>query len=139
MTLWGCAKIRGQVRVRSHLSGVKYSFSVLEYGSTGQPSKQSEWRPNQLMIQRMVSALIVFFEIILLSLASSARAKRPALSLEQRLDRLVLDAYPSPTEPGAAVLVMVDGKPVLRKGYGMADVRRSNGLVLYFTLNQYTA
>jgi CubicO group peptidase (beta-lactamase class C family) len=72
----------------------------------------------------MVSAAIVLVEIISLSLVSSARAKEPALLLEQRLDRLVLDCYPSATEPGTAVLVMVDGKPVLRKGYGMADVKK---------------
>lgn len=76
------------------------------------------------MIKRIVSAAIVLVQIISLSLVSSARAEGPALLLEQRLDRLVLDAYPSATEPGAAVLVMVDGKPVLRKGYGMADVKK---------------
>lgn len=76
------------------------------------------------MIQRMVSAAIVLVEIIFLSLVSSARAGEPGLPLEQRLDRLVLDRFPSATEPGAAVLVMVDGKPALRKGYGMADVEK---------------
>src|SRR5438874_7364362 len=78
------------------------------------------------MIQRMGLAAIVLVEIISLSLVSSARARaqESALSLQQRLDRLVLDNYPSPTEPRAAVLVMVDGKPVLRKGYGMADVQK---------------
>ena len=76
------------------------------------------------MLQRMVSAAIVLVQIISMSLVSSARAEEPPLLLEQRLDRLVLDAYPSATEPGAAVLVMVDGKPVLRKGYGMADVKK---------------
>ena len=76
------------------------------------------------MNQRMVSAAIVLVEIFSLSHVSSARADQPALSLERRLDRLVLDRYPSPTEPGAAVLVMVAGKPVLRKGYGMADLEK---------------
>ena len=76
------------------------------------------------MTQRVVSAAIVLVEIIFLSLVSSARAEEPAFSLEQRLDRLVLDCYPSATEPGAAVLVMVDGEPVLRKGYGMADLKK---------------
>lgn len=76
------------------------------------------------MIQRVVLAAIVLVEISSLSLVPSARAEEPALSLEQRLDRLVLDYYPSATEPGTAVLVMVDGQPVLRKGYGMADVEK---------------
>lgn len=76
------------------------------------------------MNQRMVSASIVLVQIIFLSLVSSARAQEPALSLERRLDRLVLDYYPSATEPGAAVLVMIDGKTALRKGYGLADVEK---------------
>ena len=75
------------------------------------------------MIPRIVSVAIVV-EIISLFLVSSASAQEPALSLEQRLDRLVVDYYPLATEPGTAVLVMVDGKPVLRKGYGMADVEK---------------
>ncbi len=76
------------------------------------------------MIQRLVSAAIVLVPVISLSLLPTARAEEPALSLGQRLDRLVLDYYPSATEPGAAVLVMLDGKPVLRKGYGMADLEK---------------
>jgi len=75
------------------------------------------------MMQRMVSAAIVFVEMISLPHVSSTRAEGPAVALEQRLDRLVLDYYPS-TGPGTAVLVMVDGKPVLRKGYGMADMEK---------------
>jgi D-alanyl-D-alanine carboxypeptidase len=76
------------------------------------------------MIQRMISAAIVLVQLVSLSFVASARAQEPALSLERRLDRLVLDYYPSAKEPGTAVLVMVDGKPVLRKGYGLADVER---------------
>lgn len=75
------------------------------------------------MNQRRITADIALVGVIYLSLVSSARAAEPALSLEQRLDRLVLDFYPSANEPGAAVLVMVDGKAVLRKGYGLADVK----------------
>lgn len=76
------------------------------------------------MIQRMALAAIVLVEITFLALVSPARADEPALSLEQRLDRLVLDYYPSSSEPGTAVLVMIDREPVLRKGYGMADLER---------------
>lgn len=71
-----------------------------------------------------MAAAIVFFELVFLSLISPVRADQPALPLEQRLDRLVLEAYPSETEPGAAVLVAVDGRPLLRKGYGMADLEK---------------
>lgn len=76
------------------------------------------------MVQRMVLAAIVFAVIVSQSLVSSALAKPPAPPLRDRLDRLVLDYYPSDKEPGAAVLVMVDDKPVLRKGYGMADLEK---------------
>ncbi len=37
------------------------------------------------------------------------------------IDRMFAEAYPS-TGPGAAVLVVQDGKTVLRKGYGMAEL-----------------
>jgi CubicO group peptidase (beta-lactamase class C family) len=54
-------------------------------------------------------------------LSYPAIADPPAGSLEQRLNQHVLDWYPSDAEPGAAVLVTVDGRPVLKKGYGLAD------------------
>jgi CubicO group peptidase (beta-lactamase class C family) len=72
----------------------------------------------------MFSATIVLVQILYPALVSSTRAEEPTLLLGQRLDRLVLDYYPSATEPGTAVLVMVDGKPILRKGYGMAHVEK---------------
>jgi CubicO group peptidase (beta-lactamase class C family) len=76
------------------------------------------------MIQRMILAAIVLGEIVSLSFVSPARAKDPPSSLEKRLNRLVLDYYQSENGPGTAVLVMVDGRPVLRKGYGMADIEK---------------
>ena len=56
-----------------------------------------------------------------ISIVAPARAEAPA-KLEERLDAIVKEAYPNEDEPGAAVIVVVDGKPVLRKGYGLADV-----------------
>jgi CubicO group peptidase (beta-lactamase class C family) len=41
-----------------------------------------------------------------------------------RLDALFRTAYP-PSGPGAAVLVVQDGRPVLREGYGLANVELS--------------
>src|SRR5262252_10489553 len=38
-----------------------------------------------------------------------------------RIDRMFAEAYPA-SGPGAAVLVVQDGRPVLRKGYGMAEL-----------------
>ena len=74
------------------------------------------------MKQRSVS----FASLILALLPSMftgapARADAPAKSLEERLDAIVKDTYANEDEPGAAVIVVVDGKPVLRKGYGVAD------------------
>ncbi len=61
--------------------------------------------------------------IVMVASQSSARAEPPNLTLEQRLDARVTDVYPAQNEPGLAVLVMVDGKPALRKGYGIADMK----------------
>lgn len=67
--------------------------------------------------------------LVLVGFAPTARAgssdAAADLSLEQRLDALARGHYSNPNAPGAAVLVMVDGKPVLRKGYGVADVEKA--------------
>jgi D-alanyl-D-alanine carboxypeptidase len=44
--------------------------------------------------------------------------------LAGRLDRIFAEAYPA-TGPGAAVIVVRDGKTVLRKGYGLVNVELS--------------
>src|SRR5260370_42244809 len=65
--------------------------------------------------------------VLILSLAAAAAALAgPERSgdLAARLDRVFAEAYPA-TGPGAAVLVVQDGKPVLRKGYGLANVELS--------------
>lgn len=45
----------------------------------------------------------------------------PAQSLAQSLDAIVASHF-QPNLPGVAALVLKDGKPLLRKGYGMANV-----------------
>ena len=75
------------------------------------------------MKQRIFSVTSSVFVILLLLCASPpARADAPTKSLEDRLDAIVKETYANENEPGAAVLVVVDGKPVLRKGYGVADM-----------------
>ncbi|MEA2558930.1 MAG: hypothetical protein QOH06_434 [Acidobacteriota bacterium] len=60
-------------------------------------------------------------------LAILALAVLPACSLAQEVDlatyadKLLTEAYPA-GEPGAAALVVKDGKTVLRKGYGLANL-----------------
>jgi len=50
----------------------------------------------------------------------AASAAQAAQSLEARLDATVGANY-KPTEPGATVIVVKDGKTLLRKAYGIAD------------------
>src|ERR1700737_2338703 len=64
---------------------------------------------------------------LILSLAAAAAAlAAPERSddLAARLDRIFVETYPA-TGPGAAVIVVQDGKPILRKGYGLANVELS--------------
>lgn len=66
--------------------------------------------------------------LVSVSVIAPARAQAPAEPLETRLDDIVKHAYPNDDEPGAAVLVAVDGNPVLRKGYGLADTETGRAI-----------
>jgi D-alanyl-D-alanine carboxypeptidase len=59
--------------------------------------------------------------IALLLLLFQTVAVAQQVATEAQLDAVVA-SYFKADEPGAAVLVMRDGKPLLRKGYGLADV-----------------
>lgn len=48
-------------------------------------------------------------------------AAKPQATLESRIDSVMAPVFKTGT-PGAAVLVMKDGKPLLRKAYGTADL-----------------
>ncbi len=50
----------------------------------------------------------------------AAKAAQSSQAVEARLDALVSASY-KPTAPGATVIVVKDGKTLLRKGYGLAD------------------
>lgn len=58
--------------------------------------------------------------LLCLPLAVMAAPNDPP-SLEQSLDAMIASRF-RPELPGVAALVIKDGKPVLRKGYGMANV-----------------
>lgn len=64
---------------------------------------------------------LAILALTLSTAAVSAGSAAPAPDLASYADRLLSEAYPA-TGPGAAVLVMQNGKPVLRKGYGLANV-----------------
>jgi D-alanyl-D-alanine carboxypeptidase len=71
------------------------------------------------MRKSILAALFLF-----LSTAAAPAGPEQSADLAARLDRIFAEAYPA-TGPGAAVIVVRDGKPILRKGYGLANVELS--------------
>lgn len=67
----------------------------------------------QILVRSLVTALVVTLAL------SSCRAQKESLSGE--IDALLSKAF-VPNEPGAAVIVVKDGKVLFRKGYGLADL-----------------
>jgi CubicO group peptidase (beta-lactamase class C family) len=59
--------------------------------------------------------------LLLLAVIFTASQTRPAADLSQRVDEL-FKQWQSKETPGAAVLVMLDGKVVHSRGYGMANL-----------------
>jgi len=72
------------------------------------------------MRKSLLTALILSLAAARAGLAGPGRSD----DLAARLDRIFAEAYPA-TGPGAAVIVVRDGKPILRKGYGLANVELS--------------
>jgi CubicO group peptidase (beta-lactamase class C family) len=68
---------------------------------------------------RRLALLAVF--ALCLAVSIPAHAATPGSDLAAYADHLLAAAYP-PDQPGAAALVIKDGKVVLRKGYGLANV-----------------
>jgi CubicO group peptidase (beta-lactamase class C family) len=73
------------------------------------------------MILRSSGVRLSCAAALFLSLAVSARAATPASDLATYADQVLSAAYPA-DQPGAAAIVIQDGKVVLRKGYGMANL-----------------
>src|SRR5712692_3519810 len=67
-------------------------------------------------IGRVIGGFVVL--MALLSLSSAAPAQVSAAAIDSLFARFV-----SAHDPGCAVLVIRDGQPVFRKGYGVADLR----------------
>lgn len=59
--------------------------------------------------------------LILLTVQAAAQTAAQDGQAVREMDELLSKAYP-PDEPGAAAIVVKDGRTLLRKGYGMADV-----------------
>lgn len=69
-------------------------------------------------MRRMIKPWVIALYLPMLALAAP---DVPAPSLTQALDRIVASHH-APDMPGVAALVLQHGKPVLRKGYGMANL-----------------
>lgn len=65
--------------------------------------------------------MMIFLRLLPVVLFISCSLSLPAQSLEAQIDELMQEAYPA-GEPGAAIIITKNGKPLLRKGYGMADL-----------------
>ena len=72
----------------------------------------SKLRPALLVL---LAALTVFVP------PGEARAAGPDEALAAKIDALMSGVY-KPGQPGAAILVQKDGRTVIRKGYGMAEI-----------------
>jgi CubicO group peptidase (beta-lactamase class C family) len=70
----------------------------------------------------MVVLLTLGWLLVAQTTAQTTAPRTAPSDLAARLDAIVLDQQPNADEPGLAVLVVVDGRPVLRKGYGLANV-----------------
>lgn len=70
--------------------------------------------------RRLPGAPVVLF-LLLLALQPAALAQTSEAEVTKALDELVSKTYPA-DEPGASVIVVRDGRTLLRKGYGMADM-----------------
>jgi CubicO group peptidase (beta-lactamase class C family) len=75
------------------------------------------------MIGRRKNILAVLFLSLSTAAAALAGPERSD-DLAARLDRIFAEAYPV-TGPGAAVIVVQDGKSILRRGYGLANIELS--------------
>ena len=74
--------------------------------------KPAQSRTRKLLLSLPAVSILLVFSVV--AAAQDAQAVRA-------MDELLSKRYP-PNEPGAAVIVVKDGKNVLRKGYGMADL-----------------
>lgn len=65
---------------------------------------------------------LVVFLLALAPMPAMAQTTQPDdKALAQQLDKLLVAQFPADA-PGAAVIVLRDGKPILRKGYGLANL-----------------
>jgi D-alanyl-D-alanine carboxypeptidase len=80
---------------------------------------------------RLTPICIATLLLIQAPLSFSSEPAKPAVigqqAISQQLDAMVA-SYFKANEPGATVIVLKDGKPLLRKAYGMASVAEKRGM-----------
>lgn len=72
-------------------------------------------------INAMMSLPIITLLIMLPMLAKANSIMKNDKDLAAQIDQMLADTFKA-NEPGAAVIVLRDGKPILRKGYGLANL-----------------
>ena len=66
-------------------------------------------------------AAVLLLQLPVTAAQAQAAASTEELALATRIDAIVAPYY-SPSGPGATLIVVKDGKTILRKAYGLADV-----------------
>lgn len=89
-------------------------------------------RPASRRILRLLPATArhALLALLLPALAACSTTPDARMPTSQTLDRIdtLMAAYAEPRGPGAALLVVHDGVPVVRKGYGLADLERGTAV-----------
>lgn len=75
------------------------------------------------MKPRLRSAGPVGLAALVLAFSLAAAPSRAAVPVSEDIDRFLSQVYPA-VEPGASVIVVQDGRTLLRKGYGMANLEQ---------------
>lgn len=66
---------------------------------------------------------IIAWSLIAVSITINAQSKRTSMEFNKQVDSLFSSIYQKVDEPGAAVLIMKNGKKVFERCYGIADIR----------------
>src|ERR1700741_1985947 len=83
-------------------------------GRTPDRTRHTHWHPRRLLMRRVIAATAALLVFLTLSRPIMAREA----PLFEKLDAIAAEVF-AKDGPGGAVIVVKDGKTLLRKGYGM--------------------
>ena len=75
-------------------------------------------------LQRIITVAAVISAIVLCTVPGLAQSQTPTTTdnaLAAQIDQMLMATFKA-DEPGAAIIVLRNDKPILRKGYGMANL-----------------